>query len=169
MTELTHDRLLELVNYDPDTGLFTNRVRRSNVSPIGKILGTKNSSGHLVAQIDKKIYLLHRLAWFYYYKEWPKNILDHIDRNPENNRIHNLREATKITNSYNSKLRKDNTSGIKGVYFDKRRNLFYSQIVANKQKTFLGYFKTKEEAAKAYTDAARLAHGEFINEDTIYC
>lgn len=165
---ITHDRLLELVHYDPDTGIFTNKVRRNNISPIGKVLGTKNASGHLVAQLDKKMYLLHRLAWFYCFKEWPEDILDHIDRNPENNRLDNLREATKVTNSYNSRLRKDNTSGIKGVYFDKRRNLFYSQIVANKQKTFLGYFETKEAAAKAYSEAAKLAHGEFINEDTIY-
>lgn len=165
---ITHERLLELVNYDPNTGVFTNKIKRSNISPVGKILGTKNKSGHLVAQLDKKMYLLHRLAWFYYYKVWPEGIIDHIDRNPQNNRIDNLREATKVTNSYNSKIRQDNTAGIKGVYYDKRRNKFYQQIVANKVKTFLGYFSTKEEAAIAYANAARILHGEFLNENTIY-
>ena len=164
---LTHERLLELVDYSPETGIFTNRIKRSNVSPAGKILGTTNASGHLVAQLDKKMYLLHRLAWFYCFQEWPEDIIDHIDRNPKNNALDNLREATKITNSYNSKIRSDNTIGIKGVYYDKRRNKFYSQIVANKIKTFLGYFSCKEEAAEAYRNAAILAHGKFLNEDTI--
>lgn len=165
--ELTHDRLLELVSYDPDTGIFINKIKRSNCSPAGKVLGTPNASGHLIIQIDKKQYMAHRLAWFYCFSEWPENIIDHIDGNPANNSLDNLREATKSTNGFNSGKRSNNTSGFKGAFFDKRRNKFYSQINIQRTKKWLGYFNTAEEAHNAYVTAAKILHGEYYNEDTI--
>lgn len=164
---LRHDRLLELVDYNPDTGIFTNKISRSNCSPAGKILGTVNNSGHFIMQIDGVLYLAHRLAWFYCFKEWPINILDHKDRDPSNNSLDNLRECTKVTNSFNSDKRITNTTGIKGAFFDKRRNKYYSQIVVNGKKTWLGYFNTVNEAGTAYLVAAKQLHGEFFNEAII--
>ncbi len=165
--QITHERLLELVEYFPDTGLLVNRINRGN-SPKGKVLGTKNASGHLVAQLDKVMYLVHRLVWFYSFKEWPTEIIDHIDRNPSNNRLDNLREANKAGNIYNSKLRVDNTSGLKGVYFDKRRGHYYSQIVIQGKKEYLGRFNSAEEAHTAYIQKCKENHGEFLNEDLIH-
>jgi len=164
---LEHNRLLELIYYDPDTGIFTNKINRGNCSPAGKILGTKNASGHLILQIDKIMYMAHRLAWFYCFKEWPENIIDHIDQNPSNNALDNLREADKRTNSYNSGKRATNTSGIKGAYFDKRRNKFYSSMTINGIHKFLGYYDTVEEAGQAYINAAKQLHKEFYNETTV--
>lgn len=166
--QIEHDRLIELLHYDADYGVFTNKTRRSNVSPIGKVLGTANTSGHLVLMVDNVMYLAHRLAWFYCFKEWPEVLIDHIDRDPSNNRIDNLREATKSTNGFNSKLRIDNTIGLKGVYFDKRRNHFYSQIVINKTKIYLGRFDSAQEAHTAYINKAKELQGEFFNEDNVH-
>lgn len=164
---ITHERLLELVTYNPDTGVITSKVNRGSRCKVGKILGTKNAYGHLVLQLDKRVYLAHRLAWFYCFKEWPICIIDHIDRNPSNNSLDNLREATKATNNYNSKIYNSNTSGVKGAFFDKRRNLFYSQIVVNSKKIWLGYFQTLEEAGQAYNIEAKKLHGEFYNESAM--
>lgn len=163
---LTHNRLLELIEYNPDTGIFTNKIRRSSGSPAGKVLGTKNAHGHLIIQIDNKQYMAHRLAWFYCFQEWPENILDHIDNNPSNNALDNLREADKSTNGFNSGKRSNNTSGYKGAFFDSRRNKYYSQIFIKGKKKWLGYFNTVEEASNAYINAAKELHGEFFNEDT---
>lgn len=164
--EITHERLLELVEYDPISGIFINKVSRPK-SPKGKVLGSKNASGHLVFQLDKVIYLAHRLAWYYVYKEWPNSTIDHIDRNPSNNSITNLRLANRSENSRNSKINSRNTSGIKGAFFDKRRNKYYSQIVFNGKKIWLGYYSSLEEAGKAYADKAKELHGDFINESAL--
>lgn len=163
---ITHERLLELIEYNPDSGEILSKVDRGSRCKKGKILGTKNTTGHIVLQLDKRMYLAHRLVWFYCFKEWPVNIIDHIDRNSSNNKLDNLREATKATNNYNSKLYSTNTTGIKGAFFDSRRNLYYSQIVANGKKTWLGYFNTLEEAGQVYSIAAKDLHGEFYNEST---
>ena len=165
--QISHTRLLELVEYHPDTGIFINKVCRSNISPTGKILGTKNATGHLVLQLDKVIYLAHRLAWFYCFEEWPIGILDHVDRDPSNNKLDNLRESDKATNNYNSKLRKDNKLGLKGAYYDKRRNYYYSQLVIQGKKEYLGSFTTALEAHTAYMNKCKELHGEFFNEDLI--
>lgn len=165
--QITHERLLELVEYSPDTGLFINKIKRGNLSHKGKVLGTINATGHLVLQLDKVMYLAHRLAWFYCFEEWPIDIIDNIDRDPANNRLDNLREATKSTNSFNSKIRTDNSIGLKGVYFDKRRDHFYSQIVVNSIKVYLGRFSTAEEAHTAYINKAKELQGDFFNEDTV--
>ena len=164
ISTITHKRLLELVEYNPDSGDILSRIDRGSRCKKGKVLGTKNATGHIVLQLDKRMYLAHRLAWFYCFKEWPIGIIDHIDRDPSNNRLDNLREATKATNNYNSKLYNTNTTGIKGAFFDCRRNKYYSQIVFNGKKTWLGYFNTSEEAGSAYAVAAKNLHGEFYNE-----
>lgn len=164
---LSHERLLTLVEYCPESGIFRNKVKRGNASPAGKVLGTKNASGHLVLQIDKEMFLAHRLAWFYCFKEWPLEILDHIDGNPENNSLDNLREANKATNNYNTGMIVTNTSGIKGAYYNKSRKYYYSQITFNGKRIYLGGgFKTPEEAGELYRAKAKELHGEFFNEDT---
>ena len=117
--------------------------------------------------IDGKTYLAHRLAWFYCFEEWP-NMIDHIDCDPTNNRLDNLREATKAQNTYNTnKLLSTNTSGLKGAFYNKSRNHYYSQIIINGVRRYLGSFKTAKEAHEAYIKAAKESHGEYFNENTI--
>lgn len=86
---------------------------------------------------------------------------DHIDGNGLNNQKHNLRRATHQQNIASSKLSKANNSGYKGVGFDYVRGLWKAQIMVNYENKFLGRFPTKEQAALAYNEAAKLYFGEF--------
>lgn len=92
-----------------------------------------------------------------------KDEVDHKDRNRLNNQFENLRPATRSQNCANRKLRKDNSSGFRGVYFDKRRNEYLSQISIHKFKQHLGCFHDPVEAAKAYDKAATHYFGEFAS------
>src|SRR5690348_14306740 len=117
MIELSE--LRAMLNYDPETGLFTWRhTGKGRKATVGS-----NSHGYVSIRLTvrgkKKGYLAHRLAWFYTYGEWPKNLIDHIDMNPANNAISNLREATHSTNKANRRAPANNSTGFKGVSFNK--------------------------------------------------
>ena len=93
---------------------------------------------------------------------WPAQTLDHIDGDRANNQWANLREASQQENSRNYPRQKQNSSGYKGVYFNKRDKAWLSYIRAGDgKKKFLGYFKDAEAAHKAYCEAADKYHGEF--------
>lgn len=94
-------------------------------------------------------------------------LVDHIDRNPLNNRRSNLRPSNKSTNSMNSKLRTDNTSGIKGVSWNKEKSLWEVYITKNKNRHRLGYFKELKDAALKRADAEMKVFGEFANRELI--
>jgi len=93
-------------------------------------------------------------------------IVDHIDRNPLNNRRENLRICTTLGNARNTKISKNNTSGFKGVRKTKN-NTWKARITVNWKEIHLGHFKTKEEAAIAYNNAAIKYHGEFASLNVI--
>lgn len=99
---LTQDRLRELLHYDPDTGVFTNIKPRHRVK-VGDIAGSNSGKGYLQIQIDQKRYSAHRLAWLYTYGRFPEEFIDHINGNPSDNRIVNLREVTQRENLQNRK------------------------------------------------------------------
>lgn len=81
---------------------------------VGDKVGHTRKDNYVVTRVFGRTYLIHRLVWFYHYGVWPE-LIDHIDRNPQNNKIENLRVSNKIYNSYNSGLPKNNTSGIRGI------------------------------------------------------
>jgi hypothetical protein len=92
----------------------------------------------------------------------PKILVDHKDRNATlDNRESNLRIATVAQNCHNQGLRTNNTSGFKGVYFDRTKGRWRARIQVNGKSTPLGYFATSIEAARAYNEAAVKFHGEF--------
>ena len=100
---LTLDYLKQLLNYDPLTGIFTWVVSRNRRVKIGQIAGYLNSPIlHRRIEIDGKSYGAHRLAWLYVYGYFPCGVVDHIDGNPSNNKITNLRECTQGENSRNT-------------------------------------------------------------------
>jgi hypothetical protein len=156
---ITQHRLMELVNYNVVTGFFTWKVDKSNVKA-GSNAGTKNRGGYLVFQIDKKLYYAHRLAWLYFYGEYPRLNIDHINGIRHDNRIKNLRDVTKIVNSQNIKHAKssNNKTGLLGVYLCKGTGRYKAEIRVNKIKKHLGMFADPESAHQAYINAKREFH-----------
>ena len=111
------------MDYDPTTGIFTWRVRRSTMTLAGHKAGyVREDSGRkrIFISIKKKKYSAHKLAFLYMIGNIPKEI-DHEDRDSTNNKWSNLREATHQQNCFNRKKRSNNTSGYKGVFFDKKK------------------------------------------------
>jgi len=160
---LTMERLRDLLDYNPDTGIFTWRVRRGS-SVAGTEAGCVVKYGpnlcYKQVQVDKSLQLAHRLAWFYVFGEWPE-FIDHANGNGLDNRIANLRPATKQLNSANRGLPANNTSGYKGVVWFKRKQKWMARIKVNGKGIHLGYFTDKEEAALAYIKAAEQHFGDF--------
>ena len=152
---MTQQELKELLNYDQNTGIFT--WLKNN-----KIAGGINSKGYVAIKIKNKLYKAHRLAWLYVYGEWP-NIVDHINRIRNDNKLSNLRLATPSQNQFNSNLRKDNTSGIKGVTWAKQSKKWLVQIRIDKKKTHIGIYKNFEMAKIAIDLARKKYHKEFAN------
>lgn len=138
----------ENVHYNPVTGIFIWLVSNSNRVKIGDIAGVKDKSGYIKIGIKGKKYLAHRLAWFYVYEEWPKE-LDHKDQIRDHNWIDNLRELTNQYNQRNTGNRKNNKSGIKGVTFNKQNQKWFSSIMVDKRSKYLGSYSDFDEAVCA--------------------
>jgi hypothetical protein len=149
---ITQERLKQLLHYDPDTGVFT-RIQSNRADRLGKQPGSRNTKGHVQIRLDGTLYVAHRLAWLYTNGEFPVNQLDHIDGDKTNNKIANLREATNKQNQENVPLQVNNTSGYRGVSFDKRLKKFRAYVCHNRQQITLGFFVTSELAAAAAKNA----------------
>jgi len=122
-----------------------------------------DDKGYYRVSIGRKRPFLHRLlAQAFIPNPEGKPCVDHIDGDPQNNSILNLRWATRSENQYNSRIRTDNTSGYKGVYFDKAAGKWRVRIKVDGKEKYLGRFHTKEEAAAVYEEAAKELHGEFF-------
>lgn len=159
---LTLERLRALIDYNPETGSMVWKISTSNRNPVGSEAGTIMKHGYRHISIDGKRYLAHRLAWFYFHGSWPKEI-DHIDRDRSNNKLANLRLATRSQNSMNKGTRSDNKSGVTGVTLHKGSQKWRATIHKDGKQVQVGMFETIEEAAKAYQEAANEMHGEFAN------
>lgn len=159
--KITHSRLLELVRYDPETGIFTWAYNGHGPHVrVGKTTGCLvKTSGYVAIRLDDVLYRAHRLAWLYVTGEWPKDMIDHKDTNRSNNVWSNLRAATNGENMQNlAGLPAHNTSGLLGASWDASRGLWDARIAVNKKTTYLGRYKTKEEAHAAYVAAKRKLH-----------
>ena len=143
--KLTQKKLKEKLKYDPDTGIFIWIVKPCRNIIAGSVAGCPKR-GYTQIMISGKNYQAHRLAWLYVYGYFPEYQIDHIDRNKSNNRINNLRHATHQCNMRNIGLRKDNTSGIKGVSWAKDRDKWHAHIRVNNKTHHLGYFTDFTEA-----------------------
>lgn len=161
---LTYERLRELFHYDPATGLFTRLVRQGHTHP-GEIAGGLSEKGYVRIYIDGRKYRAHRLAWLYVTGEWPENEIDHKNTDRSDNRWDNLRPATGAENSRNRRTPSNNTSGFKGVFWQKREKRWHAVIDLNGKRVVLGRFLTVEEAHAAYARAAQEHYGEFSRAD----
>lgn len=156
MEKLTQEKLKELLNYDPCTGEFVwVSANGTRVDQIGKIAGNKNHAGYIRITIGQKSYMAHRLAWLYMNGSHPEHHIDHINLLKSDNRWSNLRAATKSENGANSRPR--SASGLKGAYWSKQINRWYSSI----RGRYLGTFDTPEDANEAYMKAAEQEFGQF--------
>mgnify|MGYP000859479568 CR=1 FL=1 len=160
---LTQERLRELLEYNPDTGLFIWRVNRSSNIRAGSLAGANHREGYRSISIDNKRYLAHRLAWLYVTGHWPENLIDHINECRDDNRFCNLRQANKSENGCNKGPRADSKSGVKNVMWQKRQGGWYVQLKINGTKYFYGYFKDIELASLVAEEARDKIHGVFAN------
>lgn len=157
---LTVERLREVLAYDPVTGAFTRRVTLGG-HRAGATAGALDERGYCLITIDRVSYYAHRLAWFYVHGEWPPGDLDHWDTDKSNNRLANLREATRSQNVANQPPPRHNTSGYKGVFWSKWHGRWRAYITVNYRRRHLGTFGTAEAAHAAVCAAARQSFGEF--------
>ena len=161
MSELTHQRLLEVLSFDPETGVFVWRKRYARRES-GDMAGTiHNRTGRLQICIDQRSYFAHRLAWFYVHGEWPKQEIDHINGNKADNRIANLRDVSRAINQQNiRKPHKNKTGYLLGAYLEKNRSSrpWRASIKLDGKSRYLGFFDTQEEAHAVYLEAKRKLH-----------
>jgi hypothetical protein len=161
---LTYERLIEMLAYDQETGVFTWRrspKNRASVIKPGQIAGKTTEKGYRKILIDGRNYFSHRLAWFYVHKKWPPDQIDHRSKAKGNNAIDNIRLATQQQNQWNTGPRRTSKTGVKGVCF--LRGRIVAQIRRNGRCVYLGTFDSIGEAGDAYAKAASEIHGEFID------
>ena len=127
----------------------------------GSEVGTVDKDGYLKTLIKRKPYRLHRIIFMMHHGYLPK-LLDHIDGNPANNKIENLRPVTISQNNLNRGKHKSNTSGYKGVTWVATQNRYSSRIAIDKKRFFLGYFDDPKEAHKAYCEAAQKYEPQYV-------
>jgi hypothetical protein len=178
VTGMTAEQLRALMHYDPDTGLFRwreginhwraglpagtrYRQRKNGPERIAIVIGTSSKKYYEMIGIRKHVYKAHRLAWLYVYGEWPDKEIDHINGDPTDNRIVNLRLATPSQNAANRGLRANNTSGIKGVSWSKRSQRWLVHVTYEGAIYHLGLYDRIEDAKEAREKAADYLHGKF--------
>lgn len=153
---LTAQRLRELLDYEPDTGIFTWRIT-SRRAVAGAVAGSDNGKGYIQISVDGRRYAAHRLAWMHVHGDWPTSELDHIDGIRSHNAISNLRPADRFLNNRNVHgARQNSKTGFLGASPKGKR--FVAQIAANGVNHYLGKFDTAQEAHAAYMAAKKIHH-----------
>ena len=148
------------LRYDPETGYLWWRIfsgGRSHTRPAG----SKDAYGYIRLSFKGKQYKAHRIAWLLMKGYWPKKEIDHRDTIKDNNRWSNLRLATISQNKRNRAVFRNTTSGIKGAQYSTKDRHWQARIRVGSKQLYLGCFKTPEEAAAVYAEAARKYHGAF--------
>lgn len=148
---LTKIKLDSYLRYDAESGQFfwhiSGKGRRKSL-----LAGSANLAGYIVIRIEGINYMAHQLAWLTVYGAWPKLELDHIDRSPGNNRIENLREVLHPTNAYNTKIKANNSSGIRGVFWSTAHNLWVVQL--GPQGNRITKYFSDMDSAKDFAESA---------------
>lgn len=155
-SNFTVEQLKEVVRYDPDTGFFFSNTRRGH-QPANVRCGTFHKNGYRLISVFGQRFWEHRLAWLYCYGNWPKFKIDHINGDPSDNRICNLRDVSHKVNMQNRHgPTKANKSGFLGVF--ERNGRWRARIKINNRDEYIGTFDDKESAHKAYLEYKRIHH-----------
>lgn len=174
------ERLKILLTYNEETGEFHRRERpRSDFSSdrnygifaaryAGKKAGHSMKNGYVQIRLDGRLYFAHRLAFLYVHGFMPKEV-DHINGDPSNNRISNLRAATREQNNRNCRSSLGSTSKYLGVCFARnlKRKQWVAQISPNREHIVIGRYETEDEAAIAYNEKAKEYFGEFARINVV--
>lgn len=155
---LSQETLNELFEYRK--GKLFLKVSRGG-RKAGEEVGTLTPRGYKQTKVNRKLQLVHRLIFFIHHGYMPK-MIDHIDGNRTNNRIENLRESDAFSNQYNRGLPSNNTSGVKGVYWNKEKRKWKAKCNVGGKGYHLGYYKDIKEADKAVRAFRSQHHGEFV-------
>lgn len=170
---MTYEYARECFAYDPDAGILTWKVRprdhfnsdrswkTTNTSRAGTVAGHARKDGYVNLFMGGKSIKAHRLAWLLTYGEWPPGDLDHIDGDPGNNKLANLRSATLSQNACNRSRYRNNTSGYKGVSFVPSICKWRARVQIGGIRRCVGEFGTLTEAANACVAARAELHGEY--------
>lgn len=162
---ITQEELKKLLHYDEKTGIFTWAHKRASWLNIGDVAGHLNITGYITIRANYKSYLAHRLAWLYVYGKFPEKFIDHINNNRSDNRIKNLREATKEENSRNTLKSKKNTSGAKSVFWKKHAKKWQVQMKINGIQKHFGYFDNLEFAELVAQEVRAKYYGQFARDE----
>ena len=163
---LTHERLTDILHYEPQTGVWTwlksqyqSRPHQGDIA--GVIAETTEHKSYRYIGIDQKHYKSQRLAIFYMTGEWPSGEVTQRNHDSLDDTYDNLRVATRSQTIASSKKRVDNTSGFKGVSWNERVGKYESYITLNYKKRHLGWFSSASDAAKKRNEVAQQLQGEF--------
>lgn len=157
MKELTQERLKELLDYDPDTGLFVRKVVRGG-QKAGAVAGSVYNHGYVLVYVDRRRYYAHRLAFLFIEGSFPPEQVDHINHDKADNRWENLRPVTRQENQRHTSMNSNNTSGVAGVYWHKNKNKWVPKIWVDSKCIHLGCTSDKDEAIR-WRKAAEVKYG----------
>lgn len=156
---ITQQKVKEIFDYKD--GCLYWKIRHGSLGIVGKKAGSLMQNGYYITKINGKSYLIHRLIYLWHYGFLPKE-LDHIDKNSLNNRIENLRQATRKENACNRGLPKNNTSGYKNVVWNNKSRKWLVRLrIDGKEKDF-GYYHDIELAGLVAEEARNKYHKEFV-------
>lgn len=168
----------QLLTYEPETGKLFWKPRGSewfegakmpaevlakrwNPRYAGKEALTASSHGYMAGTVLGRCEFAHRVVWAIANGKWPDDQIDHVDGDRSNNRLCNLREATRSQNQMNRPTQSNNTSGVKGVSFHKPSNRWRAHVKVNGKQMCMGVFRDKESAKNAYIEGIKRLHGDF--------
>lgn len=148
-----------VLRYEPHTGKLFWKIHRPGPQRSDREAGNRDRLGYIGITFKYRVYMAHRIVWLLVHGEWPPHMIDHINGDPSDNRISNLRPATYIQNRANAGPAAKSLTGIKGVR--RQKNRFRVTIHLDGKDKNLGSFTDISEAAAAYERAAEQIHGEF--------
>lgn len=156
----------QLLSYEPEAGSFLWKNPTSPRVKVGSAAGSVGSEGYLSIRINKRLYKAHRIAWLLMTGSDPgHHDIDHINGNTLDNRWRNLRLATNNQNSLNSRRRKNNTSGVKGVSWNTRGKCWIAQLRLSGKTVLYKRFTSFEKACDAVASFRKKYHGRFARHE----